>query len=87
MEALLYAFGSMNEKYENNFTPELNQLTQHILETYAFPSLDSELPLIASRATWVYMKFARFDFQKKEHLFAAVREMEMLAPGIPVWTL
>lgn len=83
-EALLFAFGSLDEKYEVNLMPELNQMVQAILENHVFTAINVEAcnyedsvekSLLAARALWVYRKFSRFEFQKKEHLLAATERV------------
>jgi hypothetical protein len=81
-EALFFAFGSLNEKYEINMAKEINQMVQSILENYVFSAINEdkheenvEKSLLAARALWVYRKFGRFDFQNKEHLLAAAERV------------
>jgi len=41
-EALLYAFGSLDEKYELNINKELNAMVQNILENHVFNVINME---------------------------------------------
>jgi hypothetical protein len=36
---------------------------------------DVQKDLLAARALWVYKKFAKFDFQNKDHLMAATERI------------
>ena len=81
-EALFYAFGSLDDKYQQNMLPQLNSMVQAILENHVFSAINVDQfedtvdkSLLAARALWVYRKFARFDFNKEDHLLAATERV------------
>lgn len=83
-EALFYAFGSLDEKYEVNMNADLNSMVQSILENHVFNVINTEQEqyttdidkaILAARALWVYRKYARFEFAKEGHLLSAAERV------------
>lgn len=71
-EALLFAFGNLNEKCAWSRNTAMLTVVQQILESFAFPALNSTSPLLQARACWVYGQFGSFKFDNVDHLRAAV---------------
>ncbi len=57
MEALLFAFGYLHEKFAWSGQADMTALVQNILETYVYPCLHHQNPILQSRACWVYGKY------------------------------
>jgi len=70
-EALLYAFGNLSAKCQFNGL-QMYQNVQAVLETYVYPCLESQNPLLQARACWVYGRYSQYDFTNKDHLTAAI---------------
>ena len=64
----------------------MKQLTQYVLENFAFSSLHSENPLVVARACWVYGKYCCYEFSNNDHLMQAVDKIQqhLYSPHITV---